>query len=56
MGEDEYKALLAEVRKYAALVVEAAEEIDTRAMNHHIFELRELQQHLLILEIKAASG
>ena len=53
MESDQYKAILAKVRRHAALVVEAAEDIDTRAMNIHIFELRELQQELICMEIIA---
>ena len=53
MESDQYKAILAKVRRHAARVVEAAEHIDTRAMNIHIFELRELQQELICMEIIA---
>jgi uncharacterized protein (DUF433 family) len=53
MGEDEYKALLAAVRKHARLVVEAAEDIDTRGMRIHVYELLELQQQLILLEMAA---
>jgi hypothetical protein len=53
MESDQYKAILAKVRRHAALVVEAAEDIDTRAMDLQIFELRELQQDLICMEIIA---
>jgi hypothetical protein len=49
--ENEYPKILARVRKHARLLVEAAENIDTRAMNTHVFELRELQQEMICLEI-----
>ena len=53
MTENEYPKILERVRNLARLLVEAAEDIDTRAMRDHIDELLELQQELIAMEIMA---